>query len=382
MIAPRWPVPTLRGDQLRVAGLAGALRRHAEVRILAFAAPGGPGHEPRRPAVPSPVRRSAAKTLWANMAHPAPWLPGQVRLFLDHGMQQAIDAELRAWRPDVVHVTLGRMATYLPAGGPWHRHLDLVDSLGANMRRRATASPLPARAVLAAEAGLMERYEARAVALADSASLVAEADRRAAPGLESCAVIPNGIDLDAFPYVSPLSRPQAAIFFGNLGYFPNVEAAEFLAGDVLPRLRERIPGARLILAGARPAARVQRLASQDGVELLGPVADMASTLTRAGVAVLPMFTGTGMKNKVLEAMASGTPVVANALGMAGIEGAISGEDHLCAEGPDALADAVATLLTDPRTRASLAERAHDLVRSRFAWEASAARLLELYGSAR
>jgi glycosyltransferase involved in cell wall biosynthesis len=374
VVAPRWPFPVSRGDQLRVAGLVNALRMHAEVKVLAFRATDTGTGSGTDEGIPRTVARTAA----ANLRRPDPRIPGQVRMFLDGSMDRAVARELAGWRPDVVHVTLSRMAPYLPRAGPWHRHLDLVDSLSANVRRRALASGPAVRAALMIEARLLERYEARAVAAADSASLVAEADRTAAEGLERCAVVPNGIDLEAFPFRSPAARQPVLLFFGNLGYFPNVEAARFVAVEVLPRVRAHVPAARLVLAGARPAAPVRRLSAISGVEIRGDVPDMASVLHEAAVSVLPMFTGTGMKNKVLEAMSSGTPVVSNRLGIQGIEGARNGRDHLRVEGADELANVTARLLLHPHDRERLAVAGRDLVEKAFTWSARARDLLELY----
>src|SRR5438045_9637571 len=101
------------------------------------------------------------------------------------------------------------------------------------MATRAQASRPGRRQVLAAESRLMRRYESGLVSLADSASLVSEADR-AAGGLEGAAVIPNGVDRELFPFRDPAERPPALLFFGNLGYFHNVEPARFVAEQVLP----------------------------------------------------------------------------------------------------------------------------------------------------
>jgi glycosyltransferase involved in cell wall biosynthesis len=212
----------------------------------------------------------------------------------------------------------------------------------------------------------------------DSASLVSEADR-AAGGLERAAVIPNGVDRELFPFRDTADRPPALLFFGNLGYFHNVEPARFVAEQVLPLVRREVPGATLRIAGARPAAAVRRLARLDGVELAADVPSMAAELHRAAVAVLPMFSGSGMKNKVLEAFCAGTPVVTNAAGIAGVTGAEPERDHLSAEGPGPLADACVRLLRDPGERVRLATAALALVEERFTWERQVDALLGLYG---
>jgi len=373
-VSPRHPYPPWRGDQVRVFHLIKALRDRAEVRLVSFDQ-GEPLPLPDVAVRSVPMR--PASRLAANL-RARPSLPAQVRLFLDAGMARAIGEEIDAWKPDVLHVTLARMAPYMPARAPFHRHLDLVDSLALNMRTRAAAHRGPARAAFAAESRLMLAYEARVAASADSCSVVSEADREM-PGLGGAAVIPNGVDLDAFPFAAAQEREPVLVFFGNLGYFHNVEPARFLAERVLPLLRERVPAARLRLVGARPAPAVRRLAELDGVELAADVPEMAAELHGAALAVLPSFSGSGIKNKILEAFCVGLPVVSNRLGVQGVAGAVAGEHYLPAEDAGEIAAAAAQVLGDAELSARLAAAAHGLILERYTWERQAERLLELYG---
>ena len=195
-------------------------------------------------------------------------------------------------------------------------------------------------------------------------------------------MIPNGVDPDAFPYREPdASRPPTVIFFGNLGYFHNVRPATFLAGGVMSRVRSGHPGAMLRLAGARPAAAVRRLIGTDGVEVVADPDEMAPLLHSAAVAAIPMFSGSGMKNKVLEAFSAGTPVVANATAIDGIEGAVAGEHFLLAEGEEETAAAIVALLDDPGERIRLARAARAVVTDLYSWERQAERMLGAYGLA-
>jgi glycosyltransferase involved in cell wall biosynthesis len=364
----------MRGDQLRVFHFVKGLAGRAEVTLLCF------GHGPPLPfdgVRVETVAHGPLATVAANAGLPDPRLPLQVRLFLSSRMRRAVRREL-ALGSDVVHATLARMGPYLAGAEGSHRHVDLVDALSLNMATRAKASPPGPRQVLAAESRLMRRYEAELLSRADSGSLVSESDR-AVGGLEAAAVIPNGVDRELFPFRDPSDRPPALLFFGNLGYFHNVEPARFVAEQVLPRVRTEVPEATLRIGGARPAAAVRRLARLDGVELAPDVPSMAEELHRAAVAVLPMFSGSGMKNKVLEAFCAGTPVVTNAAGIAGVTGAEAGRDHLLAEGADSLAGECVRLLRDAGERSRLAAAALALVERRFTWERQVDALMDLYG---
>jgi glycosyltransferase involved in cell wall biosynthesis len=377
-VAPRFPFPPHRGDQRRVFHFLEGLAERAEVTLVSF---GDPGEELPLDGVRAvTVAHGLPAAVAANLREPRPRVPLQVRLFLQTRMRRAVERELAAG-PDVVHVTLARMGPYLPGPGPWHRHVDLVDSLALNMATRASADALPLRPVFAAEARLMRRYEAGLVRAADSTSIVSEADRAAVPGLESAAVVPNGVDTEAFPFRDPAAEPRAPrlLFFGNLGYFHNVEPARDVARDVLPRVRREIPEARLRIAGARPAAQVRRLERLDGVELAPDVPSMADELHAAAVAVLPMFSGSGIKNKVLEAFCAGTPVVANRAGVEGVTGAEAGRHYLEGASADELAAACVRLLREPAEGARLAREGLGLVHERFTWARQVDALAGLYG---
>jgi glycosyltransferase involved in cell wall biosynthesis len=375
-LAPRYPHPAHRGDQRRVLHLAQGLARHADVTLVCFAF----GEGQARPVGGLRTRTVTAGVtdrVLANLRAPDPRLPLQARMFLSQRMRAVVTEELQG-RPDVVHVTLSRLGPYLPPAGPWHRHLDLIDAVSLNMATRARSSRGPSGWPFALEAGLLARYEARCAELADSCSVVSEDDRLRGRGLARATVVPNGVDTDAFAYRSPRQRPPTLLFFGNLGYFHNAEPARFVAAEVFSRVRRELPEARLQIAGARPAPAVRALGELDGVSVLGPVASMADQLHRAAVAVVPMFSGSGIKNKVLEAFSAGTPVVANQRGILGVDGARDGEHYLGGETADELARACLELLRDGERRETLANLARALVSERYSWEHQVQRLLTLY----
>jgi glycosyltransferase involved in cell wall biosynthesis len=201
--------------------------------------------------------------------------------------------------------------------------------------------------------------------------VVSASEREALGGAATIRVVPNGVDGAAFPYREGGRLPARLIFAGNLGYFPNVDAAAWLVQDVLPRVRVAVPAAELRLVGARPARAVRALATRPGVSLAAAVPAMAPELAAAAVAVIPLRAGSGLQNKVLEAMAVGTPVVATPAAVRGIE-ARAGEHLLVADDAGGLAEAAIALLRDPARGRALARAARALVEERYRWEDSAA----------
>jgi glycosyltransferase involved in cell wall biosynthesis len=195
-------------------------------------------------------------------------------------------------------------------------------------------------------------------------------------------VVPNGVDLARLPFERGGRDPATVVFTGNMGYFSNVNAACWFAERVHPLVRRRVTDARFLVIGARPTGRVRRLARADpSVRVLGFVEDLRPHFRTATVAVAPMLAGAGQQFKVIEAMASGTPVVATPVAAEAL-GARDGDVLLVAATPEAFAEALVGLLQDPGRADRLAVSARCFVESRYTWERSTALLEELHEAAR
>ena len=150
-----------------------------------------------------------------------------------------------------------------------------------------------------------------------------------------------------------------------------MDAAHWLVEEILPAVRTRLPDASVHLVGARPTPAIRALATRPGVTLAGDVAAMAPEIATGAVTVIAMRSGSGLQNKVLEAMAVGTPVVTTPQVAAAL--AIrDGEHALLGSTTAELAAAATALLTDPRRGAHMARTARELVERSYSWEASAA----------
>jgi glycosyltransferase involved in cell wall biosynthesis len=177
-------------------------------------------------------------------------------------------------------------------------------------------------------------------------------------------VIPNGVDLIEFR-ARPTARTESMLLFvGNYEYAPNVDAALRLATEILPRVRVRVPEARLWLVGNAPPPEIQALAS-DTVTVTGRVPDVRPYLARATAFVSPLRLGAGIKNKVLEALAMGCPLVATPLSIDGIA-VTDGHDTLIADG-DALVDATVRVMQDADLRQKLSANARALIEAQYSW---------------
>ena len=195
--------------------------------------------------------------------------------------------------------------------------------------------------------------------------------------LERVRVNPFGIALPAA--LAAVEEPGTILFAGNFTHPPNVDAARWLAERLLPALRARGTGAKLLLVGAAMPAEVRALAAGD-IELRPDAPRIEDELARSAVVVAPVRTGGGMRMKVLQALAAGKAVVTTTRGAEGIELATPAP-LLVADDVDETAAAVAGLLADPGARAELGTRARAYAARRHSPEAYAERLEQSYDEA-
>lgn len=382
------PYPLFLGDRLILYHLARELsRRGHTLDLLAF---------DDRPDIPD--ERSAYEDFFQHTAvYPAPrrtlidslrrlLLPGarfprQASSSASPVMWAAVQARIQQHPYDVVHL-FGGVQIYeywhaldgLPAIiTPYESYSLYLRRLIDNGQARHTA-PLQRFIARAYERFMFAPY-ARTVVVSQP-----DADELQVinPAL-NISVIPNGVEIERWQPGEGVREPAALLFTGNFEYPPNVDAARVLALEILPGVQEAIPGVKLWLVGNAPPPELQALASDD-ITVTGRVPDLRPYLERATVFVCPLRFGAGIKNKVLEALALGCPVVATPLSVDGIAAA-DGRDALVAD-LDAMPDAVIRLLRDPDLQRALAVNGRALIEREYTWSRVAALYEALYETVR
>jgi sugar transferase (PEP-CTERM/EpsH1 system associated) len=273
---------------------------------------------------------------------------------------------------DVAVAYCSSMAPYVE-GFRGARVLDLVDVDSEKWRQYADRASFPKSAVFAAEHRLLRRYETRVVPRFERTVVISTAERETLARFADVSrvhVVANGVDADAWERKEPAPEGMDLVFVGALDYFANVDGVAHFAQDVFPRVRRRVPAARLKVVGRRPSPAVTALALIDGVDVVGEVDDARPSVWGAAVAIVPLRIAQGLQNKVLEAMAAGTPVVATPAAVRGIEGN-AGEHYLVGQGDEELADAAVGLLENRAEGRAMAARARTLVESRYSWDQAA-----------
>ncbi|WP_245429700.1 MULTISPECIES: glycosyltransferase family 4 protein [Mesorhizobium] len=183
-------------------------------------------------------------------------------------------------------------------------------------------------------------------------------------------VVPNGFPQTGDGLAPLPAEPSTGngfpmvVFIGHLAYPPNIDAAQRLANVILPRIRNALPDARLVLAGRTPRPEVQALARLPGVELIEDPADVAPLLSSAHLTIVPLTAGGGTRIKILEAMAAGVPVIATPIAAEGLD-LVENDEVLLSQSDETLAEMAIGLCLDPERRARQRLRAHRAVWARF-----------------
>jgi glycosyltransferase involved in cell wall biosynthesis len=180
--------------------------------------------------------------------------------------------------------------------------------------------------------------------------------------------VPNGVDTDFYVPGAPEGRESHSILLcASFAIYRNREAAIWFARTVFPRVKQEVPEAEFWIVGSHPNQEVRQLAEIPGVYVTGTVEDVRPYYARAAVSVAPYRYGEGTKLKVLEAMASGAPVVSTPIGCQGIE-VKDGEHLLIVNSADEFASRIVQLLRNQELRRSMAARARSLIEREYAWK--------------
>jgi len=296
-------------------------------------------------------------------------------------MEQIIAQFLRQYPIEVAHFDRMRMGHFALGLQGVPRVVDFTDALMLYLNRTRTPHrSVPGRLIDLWERRAVPRYEARLLSHIEAGlccSLVdQEVFQRFHPD-RRVDVIPNTVDFEHF---RPRRRDRPVprlVFTGTFSYFPNIDSLFYFIEDIWPGLRRRFADLELDVIGARPTRRVQALGEQPGIRVLADVPDMAEHLYSYDLFICPLRVASGMRNKVLEAMAAGMTVISSAIGVEGLP-VRADEHYLQAEDAEDFTRQVERALESPEQRRQLGWTAREYVVEHHDGQASVQALLSLY----
>ncbi|MBD3883821.1 glycosyltransferase [Phormidium tenue FACHB-886] len=386
MLSATFPYPPTRGGtQVRTFNLLKQLQQHHPVTLLTLQSPDVTDVEianlrqqvselvvfPR----PSDAKTGTAAKLkrFANFAIGG--TPSSVTASYSPAAQVWLDQAVEAGKFDVI--TSEHCVNEIYVRPQWKTRLKTivnihssVSSTCKNLLQTGTSeNPWRDRLNLP----LLYRYERQYCRKFSAIVVTTTEDQQQIQALNPAAplsVIPNGVDLEQFPCRVSDPDGHRLVFIGAMDNTANIDAARFLALEIFPAIQQHYPQATLDLVGARPVAAVKELGDRPGVTVTGRVASMVDYLHRATVCVVPMRTGFGIKNKTLEAMAAGTPVVGSDRGLEGlaVDGAAAPLRAMRANQVTEYVAAIQHLFAEPNLRMQLSQAGRSLIEQEYTWE--------------
>lgn len=339
--------------------------------IQLFAHPDGPDSGIEDEGTPRPAPLAKLKRLGQSIlgtpAHIRHWHNPEMQAWLDRAIASGhYDALTCEHSVNAVFVrSHWSLPTILNVHSSAYRTSESQLKLGTAENPRRDRLLLPA--LRRYERSLYRQFQQIVVTTEEDAQSVRDLEPNAA-----IAVIPNGVDLAEFSRRDQEPPGRQLIFTGGMDYNVNIDTARHLALDILPLVQQRYSDVSLALVGSKPDPIVQSLAGP-GIIVTGRVPSLATSLHGALLFVAPMRLGFGIKNKTLEALAAGVPVIGSDRALEGLPDGVA----LRANGIAATVAAIGQLLDHPDQRQALAERGRAVIEAQFTWKAAGDRYSQI-----
>lgn len=293
--------------------------------------------------------------------------PYQVNYFYNREIFDQIQTLIGEIEPDRIYCQLIRMAEYVKHIHHIPKTIDFMDAFSKGIERRIKNSPMFFRYVFKQEYNRLKNYEHLMVHYFEQHTIISEQDRDFIAHEENnrIEIVPNGVDMDYF-CTYPSEVVYDLLFTGNMNYPPNIDCAVYIVEKVLPLVKNKYPNIKVLISGAQPSSRVKSLAGEN-VTVTGWVSDLRDSFVKSRIFLAPMQIGTGLQNKLLEAMSMKLPCITSPLANYAL-GAPEGKSILVGFTPEEIAQHVVELLEDPSLRERIAESGHAFVSKHFSWE--------------
>jgi glycosyltransferase involved in cell wall biosynthesis len=331
----------------------------------------------------TPMERGMARELWPLARSFATNQPFLMTRDDRKAMRDLVDHVARETQFDIAHADQLNMCQYAQRARGARKILDAHNALWLLYQRLArTMSFGPRKLLLERDWRLLKQYEGRlcrefngvlAVSLEDKVAL------ESAMGHDSdIVVIPIAVDTDEVTFVPRQPNAEHILHIGTMYWPPNIDGIQWFIREVFPLIRAQRPNTIFDIVGAQPPPSLLDMATADsGLNVTGYVKDPNVYIAQAGVMVVPLRAGGGMRVKILNALAQGLPIVSTTLGAEGIT--VEHERHLLiANAPADFAAATLRLLNEPAFAAVLGRNGRKLIQEKYDYRVVCQPLDELY----
>ncbi|MGM0480113.1 MAG: glycosyltransferase [Bacteroidota bacterium] len=377
IVTSRFPFPLEKGDKLRAYYQIKELSQHFNIELISLT------EHPIAPKDLQAVEQFCEAVHIFQISALEKWLgaalqvltkkPFQVGYFHHLRIHRKIQRKLHEIAPDHIYCQLIRAAEYVKNYHKCPKTLDYMDALSKGIERRAQKARGITRWLFRSEFKRLMRYENAIFEYFEHHTIISEQDRAFIfhKNRATITVVPNGVDTS---YFSKSAKQPVfdLVFTGNMSYPPNITASKYIVNKVLPHLARETT---ILIAGANPRREVMAL-SASNVKITGWVDDIRDSYGAARIFVAPMFIGTGLQNKLLEAMAMGIPCITTTLANNALQ-AKPNVEILIADDVTTFVEKIQLLSNDDNLYHCISKNSRDFVKNNYDWKPITAKLIDL-----
>lgn len=196
-------------------------------------------------------------------------------------------------------------------------------------------------------------------------------------GIKNISVIPNAVDINYFQYTPNFKKDSKTILFvGNFKWFPNIEAVTLLKEKIFPKMFEKNKNIKLLIVGKSIPDKIKKW-QNNNIQIIENMLDIRKAYYDSNVLLAPIYSGSGTKYKILEAMASGCPVVTTPIGAEGID-AIDGENIIIGKTDNDLINKTLQIITNSNKSNIIRKNARLLIEKQYNWDIVSTKLDSIY----
>ncbi len=385
MITPYLPFPLVSGGQIRTYNLLKNLKDQHDITLISFIR-----EDSEKEYIPELKKFCRGIYTFKKLKPFSPTnilkagftsYPALMTMYLSNQVQETISSILKKEKFDLIHAETFYVMSNIPEITIPRLLVEQTIEYKVYQSFVSSIKFWPLKKLLAIDVKKIKKWEKHYWRVADKVVTMSEADKETMhneiPKL-NIDVVPNGVDTEKFfRIVKEMSPKKTVLFVGNFKWIQNKEAVIFLRDKVWPLIKEKCPQANLWIVGKNPSSEILQMQS-DNVQV-EEIDDIKLAFAASDVLLAPMLSGGGTRYKILEAMASGTPVVSTSLGVEGLN--VAHEKHaFIGETPEELAELTAKILKDKNYGDKVVNNAKKIIEEKYNWRRIAAKLNDIYNS--